>query len=154
MVLIRKKQNHSAGGGTKNQVASHDNYKSVQVVYKGPPQNINGMITSFKGIPDQPSNTAQKPINFSNNFKKVQFQPAMSTMEQLEKNRRLNSQRQVLIKKNKEPQRRRNRYQNNPLMKHGNGSLFSQTLESKRILSAPTAPPGGTINLKKPSGTA
>lgn len=131
-----------------------ENYSTQQMVHKGLPRNVSGMITSFKGINDSPmvTNAKQQPINFSKSFKKVQFQ--QPTMEQLENNRRLNSQRQVIIKKNKEPQRRRHRNHNNPLLK-GGGSLFSQTLGSKSILSAPTAPIGGSINLKsKPQDAA
>lgn len=80
--------------------------------------------------------------------KKVQFVQPM-TMDQIEYNRRLNSTRQVIIKQKREitPNKKRSR-PHRPSKIPGTNDLFSMTVSSKSIYSAPTDPLGGTSFMK------
>lgn len=98
----------------------------------------------------KPSMFGQQTVPLAQTLKRVHFQQPEQkpTMEQLELNRRQNSQRQVLIRKHNEPQRRRGRNRQNQQTQKS-GSVFSYSISAKTNMSAPTAPLGGLR--RKPS---
>ena len=83
------------------------------------------------------------PAPLPRNMKKVSFQTPQ-TMAELEYNRRLNSTRQVIIKKGKNGGGGEKQRRGRAGKRAGCESLFSQSLSGKSNMSAPTEPIGGS----------